>query len=635
MKQYFLHEMYDQRKNFVIVALTGITGSGCSDFAELMAKPFGSWASDKIIRTPDSLDEMYKSKHKQDAVFARKYKSCYEVCSKQYNQPFEIIKYRNVLIFCCLREIIGQSDSKDDILRRFGDMLSGKFHESYEDSDKYRNNNPEKYSFSNEKVQSWGLSEELIWRFRIIKESRKNIYFTFFSSEFNKFCSSMFEDLKKTNYFAKNYFIHRLGYTLRSSGRCEATFDECKKEGNNNLFIIVNTINEIIKGCHEADRDKSRRFVIDSIRSSMEIMYLRERYNAFYMVALHNDGREYSKIKEKVSKYVSDNNRLEDICHNINVLNSVESDKSDFEEGSFYSPDISKCVSDSEIHISYNSLSDLDSLPSEKKDEEKRSFFTYGEQWMKFYSLIIRPGLITPSRDERCMAIAYVAKFNSGCISRQVGCTIVDSDYAVQSVGWNDPPSAQMPCALRYVDELCNEELRKMTNGCEEGVEKYRIYSKYESTSDFASNLEKSVNRSVIEDVKNNGLPFPFCFRSRYNSYKGNKDQVNTRSLHAEENTMLRISRNGGMGLKGGTMYVTASPCVLCSKKAYQIGIRDIVYLDPYTDIAPDLILNCGFDIPNLRPFRGAIGSAFYKFYQPFMPYKDELAIIEKHCKKE
>ena len=97
MKQYFLHEMYDQRKNFVIVAMTGITGSGCSDFAELMAKPFGSWASDKIIRTPDSLDEMYKSKHKQDAVFARKYKSCYEVCSKQYNQPFEIIKYRTLV----------------------------------------------------------------------------------------------------------------------------------------------------------------------------------------------------------------------------------------------------------------------------------------------------------------------------------------------------------------------------------------------------------------------------------------------------------------------------------------------------------------------------------------------------------
>ena len=48
MNKYFLHEMYDQRKNFVIVALTGITGSGCSDFAELMAKPFKSWASESI-----------------------------------------------------------------------------------------------------------------------------------------------------------------------------------------------------------------------------------------------------------------------------------------------------------------------------------------------------------------------------------------------------------------------------------------------------------------------------------------------------------------------------------------------------------------------------------------------------------
>ena len=40
---YPLHEIYDQRKNFVIVALTGISGSGCSEFAELMATPFSQW----------------------------------------------------------------------------------------------------------------------------------------------------------------------------------------------------------------------------------------------------------------------------------------------------------------------------------------------------------------------------------------------------------------------------------------------------------------------------------------------------------------------------------------------------------------------------------------------------------------
>jgi dCMP deaminase len=98
---------------------------------------------------------------------------------------------------------------------------------------------------------------------------------------------------------------------------------------------------------------------------------------------------------------------------------------------------------------------------------------------------------------------------------------------------------------------------------------------------------------------------------------------------------MLRLARSGGQGLKGGTMYVTASPCVLCSKKAYQIGIKEIVYLDPYTDIAPDLILGCGFGQSKLRPFMGAIGETFYKLYKPFLPYKDELAIWDRGVKKE
>lgn len=65
-------------------------------------------------------------------------------------------------------------------------------------------------------------------------------------------------------------------------------------------------------------------------------------------------------------------------------------------------------------------------------------------------------------------------------------------------------------------------------------------------------------------------------------------------------------------------------------KKAFQIGIREIVYLDPYTDIAPDLILRCGWNTPKLKAFKGAIGVTFYKLYRPFMPYKDEIAILDR-----
>lgn len=171
-----------------------------------------------------------------------------------------------------------------------------------------------------------------------------------------------------------------------------------------------------------------------------------------------------------------------------------------------------------------------------------------------------------------------------------------------------------------------------------------RLFSEFElhgyvkrkdDTRPFAEHFMEDINEGTLSALNEQGLRYPYCFRARYNKYKGEKDAVNTRSLHAEENTMLRLARSGGQGLKGGTMYVTASPCVLCSKKAFQIGIKEIVYLDPYTDIAPDLILACGFNQPKLRPFMGAIGETFYKLYKPFLPYKDELAIWDRGVKKE
>lgn len=78
--------------------------------------------------------------------------------------------------------------------------------------------------------------------------------------------------------------------------------------------------------------------------------------------------------------------------------------------------------------------------------------------------------------------------------------------------------------------------------------------------------------------------------------------------------------RSGGLGLKSNTMYVTASPCVLCSKKAYQLGIKEIVYFDPYTKIAPDLILACGFNQPKLRPFMGQLEKHFINYINPSCP---------------
>lgn len=121
------------------------------------------------------------------------------------------------------------------------------------------------------------------------------------------------------------------------------------------------------------------------------------------------------------------------------------------------------------------------------------------------------------------------------------------------------------------------------------------------------------------------GLNKSYCFKDIKNFSSHENNQVHTRSLHAEENAFLQISKYGGTGVKNGSLYTTASPCELCAKKAYQLGIKEIVFIDPYPGIAKEHILESGEHPPKLTQFRGAIGRAYHKLYEPVMPYKDEL----------
>ena len=106
----------------------------------------------------------------------------------------------------------------------------------------------------------------------------------------------------------------------------------------------------------------------------------------------------------------------------------------------------------------------------------------------------------------------------------------------------------------------------------------------------------------------------------------GNKDknQVHTRSLHAEENAFLQIAKYGGASIQGGKLFTTASPCELCAKKAYQLGIKEIYYIDPYPGLSTRHILSFGkSDNPKMILFKGAIGNAYISMYSSRIPYKD------------
>jgi deoxycytidylate deaminase/dephospho-CoA kinase len=421
-----------------------------------------------------------------------------------------------------------------------------------------------------------------------VQSNQAELKINFLTCELPSLCEEVRKILGESA-FVKLY--QEIGTNIRMSGSpVEQQFAEGK------FFTLAERINLIIKQIVKANKDlhQSTLIVIDAIRSPLEAMFFQDRHASFYLAAVSCSEEDRRRRLHRLDFSDSDVERID----------AEEYDTRDLDEASTYSvQDIKACIQRADIYI------------SNPNENHVVSQFKYlSNQLIRFTSLMKRPGIVTPTPIERCMQLAYTAKLNSGCISRQVGAAITNSKYAVMAVGWNDVPAGQVPCVLRNREDLIN--------GSDQAA-----YSEYEKgDAKFVAAFKASSLKYI--PIKKSGRNLSYCFKSEYNALTGEKNQVHTRSLHAEENAFLQLSKYGSQGIFGGVLFTTASPCELCSKKAYQLGISKIYYIDPYPGIAVRHVLMGGANPPKLLLFYGAIGRAFHKLYNPILPYKDELTTL-------
>jgi dCMP deaminase len=66
--------------------------------------------------------------------------------------------------------------------------------------------------------------------------------------------------------------------------------------------------------------------------------------------------------------------------------------------------------------------------------------------------------------------------------------------------------------------------------------------------------------------------------------------------LHAEANAITKVAKSAN-NCDGATLYITASPCMECSKLIIQAGIRRVVYCDDYhSDEGIELLRRVGIE---------------------------------------
>lgn len=623
-----LKELYKHRTDFTVIGLTGRTGSGCSQIAELLSNDFNNLSMG--LRNSESFS---------DPVFRRKYEITKKYLSYGENwQQFEIIEYKKVLLLYLIKK------TGSDYLK-LKNLLIKYFKESKNE------NNKEivelKYS---QLLKVLIKHENLLFEINNLVSFEKirntasllNLETIFFGKDFNEFNIDFMSVLEDDgSYFRRTCLLHYVSCNIRKSKK--SAFEN--KTDPNNVYTIAELINTIIKAKKKLNTSLSKptKIVIDSLRNSLEITFFKERYSAFYMIAtkdILDNSRE--RLNERFLTKIINESERKILVEKLIDLDETEYKNKDFSKGIFTSPNVENCIQKSDYHIFNLKVTQIEDflkifekendVTTIEKEKISNTFLTREEQLMKLISLIYQPGLITPSASERNMQIAYTAKLNSGCISRQVGAVITDKNFVAKSIGWNDVAKGHTPCNLRNVEDFIDDNLENNVHYSEFEKGNITNSSDYKYKDNSISNFKEAIIDYFKEDYtlkkeELNGKNCSFCFKSIHNHYEGESNQVHTRSLHAEENAMLQLTKSGGLGVEHGILFTTASPCELCSKKAYQLGIRIIFYIDPYPGISVDQILHGGRIKPILFPFSGAIGNSYHKLYEPYLSQKDEITM--------
>jgi len=143
-----------------------------------------------------------------------------------------------------------------------------------------------------------------------------------------------------------------------------------------------------------------------------------------------------------------------------------------------------------------------------------------------------------PSWDEYFMEIVELIKTRSTCLRRQVGALIV-KDKRILATGYNGAPMGCKHC------------------------------------SDIG------------------------CIREKHKIPSGQRHEL-SRAIHAEQNAIVQAAYSG-TSVKGGTLYVTHQPCVLCAKMAINAGIKKIVFKGDYPDeLSMELLKEAGLEVIQL-----------------------------------
>lgn len=367
-----------------------------------------------------------------------------------------------------------------------------------------------------------------------------------------------------TSYLAKNFF-EKMGYTMLSlstilreeyrikNGKTADTRKDLQDFGNTLRKRNPQYLAEKIDEI--ISKDHTKNYVIESIRNPSEIYYFRNKYPEFILIGVFADYNvRWNRVKDtyKNSKEAFDKDEAKD--------------KGVLEPN--YGQRIRDCFFESDLIIMNN-----ENFLCNEDDDIYNNMKSKIEAYLK---ALHYPQNSDPTLQETLMAAAYAIGRRSKCYKRKVGAIIVDKHNRIISSGFNGVPRGLQECKSKY--GKCYRDIKRKEIG-------------------------EKICRDLSVDIENS-----------YNIAESSIKLLELcRSSHAEESAILNLVGRG-IDLNETTMYVTKFPCNLCANKIVQLGIKNVIYFEPYPVQEEKEIFKEANVIAT--PFEGVTFRAFFKFYQ-------------------
>jgi deoxycytidylate deaminase len=370
-----------------------------------------------------------------------------------------------------------------------------------------------------------------------------------------------------------------------------------------------------VQACSQADEKWAENpeafegIVLDGIRNSREVDHLRQFPN-FFLFAVHASAEIRLKRLLRVGKVSSEDEFR-------------SADKRDAQEKWLHGQQVKECTDRADVI--FNNENDIAEAASGQKKEYIRKDFIhpYVELIQK---LLLREAAPEhqPTIDETLMTMAYAASKRSRCVKRKVGAIVANKFSNAISAGFNDVPEGVKPCVFDPELNGClrdklQEESGAKINNCPKCGTLIKLPFKCfycQTEIPIFSKHCKCGHDPEIEYICENSGCKTNIFEEFVPGAQAERGKLldMCRSLHAEENALLYLARDGSGVPAEGVLYTTTFPCNLCANKIVAAGISKVVYAEPYPMPEAIEVLKKGH--VDMVKFQGVKSSAFFRLYR-------------------